>query len=128
LGIIAGQAIRLTNPREGAHILKVPQIGWNRIHPPSGRDEDEWVGTPLQGCRDGTFMYFVHSYVVAPDDASVVSSVTRYGDIEFCASVRRGNVFGCQFHPERSADDGLRVYANLHRSLGAANRSQSRSL
>ena len=58
-------------------------------------------------------MYFVHSYHVQPQDSRVVMSTTRYGDIEFCSSVRKGNVFACQFHPERSGMQGLRIYRNL---------------
>ena len=62
-------------------------------------------------------MYFVHSYVVVPRDSSVVLSTTRYGDVEFCSSVASGNIFACQFHPERSGRKGLTLYTNLRRHL-----------
>jgi glutamine amidotransferase len=58
-------------------------------------------------------MYFVHSFHVQPARADVVLSTTRYGHIEFCSSLRRGNVLAFQFHPERSGRQGLRIYQNL---------------
>ena len=108
LGIIEGSVAHLGGPEKGGHPLKVPHIGWNKIH-----QRDAWEGTPLDGVTDGEFMYFVHSYHVQPQDSRVVMSTTRYGDIEFCSSVRKGNVFACQFHPERSGMQGLLIYRNL---------------
>jgi glutamine amidotransferase len=60
-------------------------------------------------------MYFVHSYYVVPQDESVTLSKTTYGNTEFCSSLQRGNVFACQFHPERSGREGLRMYASFAR-------------
>jgi glutamine amidotransferase len=62
-------------------------------------------------------MYFVHSFFVQPSDADVVVSTTQYGTNRFCSSLRRQNVFGCQFHPERSGLKGLHIYRNLARLL-----------
>jgi glutamine amidotransferase len=116
LGIISGPVVRFADPREDGKILKVPQIGWNRIHPakdkPAGLGKS-WQGTLLDGVAEGEFMYFVHSFVVQPDDPSVILSLTRYGDVEFCSSLRKGNIFACQFHPERSGPEGLKIYRNL---------------
>lgn len=109
LGIIDGVVVRLEHPRERGRDLKVPQVGWNRISTAA----DGWSDTLLRNVPDHEFMYFVHSYVVQPADPTVVLSTTRYGDIDFCSSVRRGSVFACQFHPERSGPQGLRVYRNL---------------
>ena len=58
-------------------------------------------------------MYFVHSYYVQPTDPSVRLSVTRYGDVEFCSSVRVGNTCAFQFHPEKSGTDGLQIYQQI---------------
>jgi imidazole glycerol-phosphate synthase subunit HisH len=116
LALIPGEVVPLGHPREGDRRLKVPQVGWNRIHPARGSAGD-WAATPLAGLADGEFMYFVHSYIVVPDDASVVVSTTRYGDVDFCSSLQSGNVFACQFHPERSGRRGLQVYANLHKMV-----------
>lgn len=97
--------------------LKVPQVGWNTIHRlRRAGNSDLWWGTPLQGFDDDTFMYFVHSLVVRPEDSAVVLSTTRYGSLEFCSALRKDNIFACQFHPERSGEIGRRVYRNI-RSL-----------
>ena len=111
LGLIGGEVVPLKDPREGGRRLKVPQVGWNRIHAAGG--VGRWSGTPLDGLPDDTFMYFVHSFVVVPEDRSVVRSTTTYGDIEFCSSVSSGRIFACQFHPERSGPRGLQVYENV---------------
>jgi imidazole glycerol-phosphate synthase subunit HisH len=115
LDLVPGQVVRFHNPVGPNGSLKVPQVGWNRIHRP-GRgagSPDAWEGTPLAGLDDGEHMYFVHSYYVCPDDPRVVLSGSRYGQIDFCSSLRHGNVFAFQFHPERSGPSGLRLYENI---------------
>ena len=119
LGIIDGSVIRFQNSREAGHVLKVPQVQWNRIFRPQDYrpESDLWVATALSGLADGEFMYFVHSFYVCPADPSVVLSASRYGDVEFCSTLLRRNVFACQFHPERSGLAGLQVYHNLARMV-----------
>jgi glutamine amidotransferase len=121
LGIIPGRVTRFQNPRLGDRQLKVPQIGWNGIRRPDagGSETDPWTGTFLDAVPDGAPMYFVHSYVVHPADTRVVLSTTRYGDTEFCSSLRQGNIMACQFHPERSGPEGLKIYRNLARIIGS---------
>lgn len=121
LDLIKGEVVRfeppaddLQNPRR----LKVPQVGWNTIKP--AREDTSWPGTYLEGLEPDTYMYFVHSYYVVPQDDAVVLSKTTYGDTEFCSSLQRGNVFACQFHPERSGREGLRMYANFIRLAESA--------
>jgi glutamine amidotransferase len=114
LDLIKGEVLRfqphdLPNDRH----LKVPQVGWNTITPAT--EETSWPGTYLEGLEPDTHMYFVHSYYVAPQDESVILSKTTYGNTEFCSSLQRDNVFACQFHPERSGREGLRMYANFAR-------------
>jgi len=120
LGLVRGEVVPLDNPQEAGRRLKVPQVGWNRVYAHGGPASDRWASTPLRGLRDGEFMYFVHSYIVVPEDRGLVLSTTRYGDIEFCSSVVSGNIFACQFHPERSGRRGLEAYWNLRRFLDAA--------
>jgi len=108
LGIIEGEVVRFESPAEGAARLKVPQVGWNHIH-----GNGAWKGSLLDGLQSGEFMYFVHSFYAIPADSRVVLSTTRYGHIEFCSSLSHGNVFACQFHPERSGPQGLRIYHNF---------------
>ena len=112
LGIIAGSVVPLNHPVEGDRELKVPQIGWNQIL--AARD---WQNTPLQNVPNGEYMYFVHSFVPQPEDASVVLARTSYGGVEFCSSLQQKNIFACLFHPERSGIQGLKIYENLARQI-----------
>jgi len=114
LGLIEGKVVRFEGPRTGSASLKVPQVGWNRIWKTA---TGGWDSSPLAGLRDGEFMYFVHSFYAKPVDERVVVATSRYGHIEFCASLRRGNIFACQFHPERSGLEGLKIYRNLARQI-----------
>ena len=119
LNLIEGSVVRLVSPRSSdARILKVPHVAWNRIQAPADNPA-AWEGTPLAGLGDGTHMYFVHSYYVRPAKPSVRLSVTRYGDIEFCSSVRSGNTVAFQFHPEKSGPDGLRIYQQIAQFVAA---------
>jgi glutamine amidotransferase len=108
LGFISGKVVRFEDPKDGDDILKVPEVGWNRIKVLEGRGEQVY-----EGVKDGSYMYFVHSYYVVPEDAAVAMTVSRYGNMEFCSSVRNGNIIAFQFHPERSGKDGLAIYRNL---------------
>ena len=111
LDIIKGSVVHFGRPQEDGRPLKVPQIGWNRIHKP-GQGTD-WSMSLLAGVPYEAYMYFVHSYVVQPEDQEWTLSTTRYGDVEFCSSLQKGTVFACQFHPERSSQWGLAIYQNL---------------
>lgn len=112
LGILPGEVIRFNEPQGPRGTLKVPQVGWNTIHKATvaSSDIDSWRDTPLSGLPDGTAMYFVHSYHVVAEDREMILSTTRYGDSEFCSSIRHRNVVGMQFHPERSGLAGLKIY------------------
>lgn len=113
LDLIAGDVVRFESPIETRAIdgkphdfaLKVPQIGWNALCP--ARD---WDGTLLGNVIPGTPMYFVHSFYVRPTDPTVALSTSRYGNIHFCSSLQHGNLFACQFHPERSGLPGINIY------------------
>ncbi|MBI2991357.1 MAG: imidazole glycerol phosphate synthase subunit HisH [Deltaproteobacteria bacterium] len=87
--------------------LKVPHMGWNRI---GKRKESPF----LEGIADGAFVYFVHSYYVAPEDETVIATTTEYGT-RFVSSIATDNLFACQFHPEKSQEIGLRILANFAR-------------
>jgi imidazole glycerol-phosphate synthase subunit HisH len=115
LGIIEGPVVRFEAPKEKERVLKVPQIGWNRIYPVA--NGLPWSGTMLEKIDEGSYMYFVHSYIIQPQDKEVILSTSFYGHIEFCSSIRSGNVFAFQFHPERSGSGGLQIYASLAEQL-----------
>ena len=87
--------------------LKVPHMGWNRIN----KEQD----TPfLEGISTGDYVYFVHSFYVAPRDPTLVATTTDYGQ-SFVSSIATGRLFACQFHPEKSQELGLRILANFGR-------------
>ena len=118
LGIVEGDVVRLEVSRDGQRTLKVPQVGWNRVYSTaSGESGTAWREPLFQGLDDGEYMYFVHSFYPRPVDGRVEVSITSYGDIRLCSSLRVGSVFACQFHPERSGTAGLRMYQNLARML-----------
>ena len=85
--------------------LKIPHMGWNGVHHNS--DHPLW-----QNIKEGSRFYFVHSYYMAPDESSVVLATTDYG-IHFVSAIGQANVFAVQFHPEKSAQDGLQLLKNF---------------
>jgi glutamine amidotransferase len=101
LGVLAGEVRRFSVPPE----YKVPHMGWNQVR---------WVRRPpiCEGIEDQSHFYFVHSYYVAPRDASVVAGTAEYPE-PFCAMAWRGNLFATQFHPEKSQQSGLRLLRNF---------------
>lgn len=125
LGIIRGSVVRFEGTSPDGRRRKVPHVGWNTVQQPHER-LDAWEGTPLAGIAAGTFMYFVHSYHVVPRDLDVVVARTEYGGAEFCSALRRRNVFGCQFHPERSGPQGLHMFKRFTSLVNTAERSRER--
>ena len=105
LGILAGEVRRF---RAGA--LKVPHMGWNNIKVNIQYSKFKI----LNGISDNSYMYFVHSYYVKPEDKDVVLTTTDYG-IRFASGVAMNNVYGLQFHPEKSQAVGLKVLRNFTR-------------
>ena len=92
--------------------LKVPHMGWNTIvHRPSSIVHRNGI---LRDVPNGSYMYFVHSYYVAPRDKSSVLTTTDYG-IKFVSGVRKDNIYGFQFHPEKSQAIGLKILENFVR-------------
>ncbi|MGD2124852.1 MAG: imidazole glycerol phosphate synthase subunit HisH [Desulfobacteraceae bacterium] len=85
--------------------LRVPHIGWNDVY---FRKDEGLSG----GLGEKNTFYFLHSYVFKPEDASVIDGTCHYG-IEFVASIEKGNIWGTQFHPEKSQKAGLKVLQNF---------------
>jgi len=85
--------------------MRVPHVGWNQVEPQ--RDDPL-----LRGIDPGEYFYFVHSYYVAPQSREAVLATTDYGG-EFCSIARRDNVWGAQFHPEKSQSAGQRLLRNF---------------
>lgn len=106
LNIIPGVVKKFYFDKEH-HEFKVPQIQWNQINEPyKGR----WANTPLKQCKTGDFMYFVHSFYAQPNEEKFVLAKTKYGEITYCSSVLKDNVFATQFHPEKSGLFGVDIY------------------
>lgn len=83
--------------------FKIPHIGWEKVIP---RGQ---VGVLNTINEDKDSFYFVHSFYAEPTDTNIISSVSKYNDVEFCSSVEQGNVFACQFHPEKSGPSGIKL-------------------
>jgi glutamine amidotransferase len=101
LGIIPGQVRRLPSG------LKIPHMGWNQVK--------QAIPHPIfDGIPDEANFYFVHSYYAEPEDRSLVAGETEYG-IRLCSVIAQGNLVATQFHPEKSGENGLRLYDNFIR-------------
>ena len=107
LGIFSGKNVRLKDCG-----LKIPHIGWNSL-------EYDKNCPIFKGIGDDPFVYFVHSYRIAPTDDSIVSAYTEYGE-RIPVAVWRDNIFATQFHPEKSGDVGLRILQNFIELGGGA--------
>ncbi len=109
LGILPGRVRRFPPERmfaaDGVR-LKVPHMGWNRVHQARPRHA-LW-----EGLEDGCRFYFVHGYFVEPDDPCTAAGSTDYG-LRFTSAVAHANIFAVQFHPEKSAQAGLRLLDNF---------------
>ncbi len=108
LGLIPGEVVGLKVL--DSRYKKIPHVSWNELHEPElGR----WESTILDGINQQEDMYFVHGFVACPSERENILSTTTYSNNEFCSSVKRGNIYGCQFHPEKSSIEGLRVIRNF---------------
>lgn len=105
LGLFKGEIFRIPD-QEG---LKIPHMGWNSIHLQNH-------GRLFRGIPEQSYVYFVHSYYLKAADEAIVKATTEYST-HIHASVEEGNVFACQFHPEKSSDVGLAILKNFA-SLG----------
>ena len=90
--------------------LKLPHVSWSEIFEPK---LDYWKNSILDNISSQENMYFVHSFAAFPENKENILSTTVYSDYEFCSSVQEGNIYGCQFHPEKSASEGLKIMSNF---------------
>jgi glutamine amidotransferase len=108
LGLLPGRVVRFQlegRLQADGSRFKVPQMGWNRVR--QTRAHPLW-----EGINDDAYFYFVHSYYAQPRDPQDAIGETDYG-APFCCAVARGNIVATQFHPEKSAGAGLRMYKNF---------------
>jgi len=105
LGLVNGKVIRL----KVTH-ARLPHVGWSKIEQPAHRP---WSDTIFQDIKTNTNLYFVHSFAVHPKNTKDVLSLTTYDDNTYCSAFGKDNVYGVQFHPEKSADMGLKILKNF---------------
>jgi imidazole glycerol-phosphate synthase subunit HisH len=103
LGLIPGKVIKF---RSG---IKVPHMGWNTA------DIVVKNSPILKGIKEKEYYYFVHSYYCVPKDKKAMLTKTRYGNTIFTSAVQASNVFGFQFHPEKSTERALKIYRNFYK-------------
>ena len=107
LDLFAGKVVGFDSKER----LKVPHMGWNSL-------QKKKESAFLEGVSSGEFVYFVHSFYVVPEDASVISTDTEYGS-PFVSSIATDSLFACQFHPEKSQEIGLRILSNFGRFVAS---------
>jgi glutamine amidotransferase len=111
LDIIKGKVVRFPEFKDKS--TKIPQIGWNLLIYKNGNNGR----TILAKTSKNLNVYFVHSYICLPENRKVVLAETEYGGYQFPSIVGQENVFGCQFHPEKSGKDGIQIiqkFISLH--------------
>lgn len=111
LGVIPGRVKAISNDAGNGRWRKTPHIGWGELLQPG--EERAWEGGLFANLGEYPAGYFVHSFSCIPSDRSAVLAECEYEGIRLCAAVRQGNVYGCQFHPEKSGSTGLRIVSNF---------------
>jgi len=104
LNIIPGKVVKFLKIKD-----KIPHIGWNEIY----ENKSKWKNTVLESVPENSDVYFVHSYILKPDKKDNILALAKYGGHEFCAAIKHNNIYGCQFHPEKSGKVGLKIIKNF---------------
>ena len=112
LDLISGQVVSIPSTNINGGSQKIPHIGWSSLVFSGGLEE--WKGGLLQGIKPGEAVYFVHSFMAVPNKPEHRIADCLYGGIPVSAVIGRDNIYGCQFHPEKSGEVGLKI---LHRFL-----------
>lgn len=111
LGVVPGRVRAIPKTTSEGLLHKIPHIGWSRLEKPT--PATEWRGTILDGVEPGSTCYFVHSFTAVPADDKYRLADCDYHGQRISAALRAGNVFGTQFHPEKSGEIGLRILSNF---------------
>ena len=111
LDLIKGKVVKFPSTSASGETVKIPQINWNTISYPGG--SNAFNSPLLDGIAQDEFMYFVHSYYVVNDEAATVACSTEYAGVSYCSGVCKENIMAFQFHPEKSASEGLKIYSNF---------------
>lgn len=106
LGLIEGEVQKLPTQQPTGAKVKVPHMGWEELAQPEGKS---WENTIFSNNHAGQYMYFVHSYFANTKNTADVLAYTNFGDFKFTSAFHKDNVYGTQFHPEKSGEDGLKI-------------------
>jgi len=106
LEIISGKAVKF--PKLPGNV-KIPHIGWNKIKVSNSDSKDRLMAS----IRNDSYFYFVHSYILEPKKKDNILAMAEYGEHKFCSIIKKGNIYGCQFHPEKSGKVGLNIVKNF---------------
>jgi imidazole glycerol-phosphate synthase subunit HisH len=109
LGLIDGEVIKISNKINKK--IKIPHVGWNEINPCNG--EKKWESKILKNDLIGKSFYFVHSFIGKTKDPNLTIADSNYLNVSIPAVVASKNIFGCQFHPEKSGKNGLKILKNF---------------
>lgn len=105
LGLVNGKVVKFSEKTKG----KLPHVSWNSLSNASFN----WDDGLLDGISEEDDFYFVHSFICQPRDSKNILAYSNYGGENFCAVMQKGNIYGCQFHPEKSSKIGLKVLNNF---------------
>ncbi len=108
MGLIPGKVLAVPERGLDGQKHRIPHIGWRALEP-----VQTWSGTMLTGAQRGDRVYFVHSFAAVPQEPAITLAQVSYDGIPICAAVRKDNLYGTQFHPERSGDVGLGMLAQF---------------
>lgn len=111
LSLIPGRVIPIPTTTSDGRLQKVPHIGWSELSRPASRMN--WEGTIMDGSNPTDAFYFVHSFMANPTDASHRVADCQYGGTAVSAVLKHANIYGCQFHPEKSGAAGLKVLSRF---------------
>lgn len=103
LDLVGGKVVKFPHLKDGA---KIPQIGWNGIYPAKSWS---WDKTILDSIKPGSDIYYIHSYIMVPNNTKSTLATSTHGGLTFCSVISQGNIYGCQFHPEKSGEVGLKI-------------------
>ncbi|GAA0612215.1 MULTISPECIES: imidazole glycerol phosphate synthase subunit HisH [Thalassospira] len=109
LGLIPGEVRKIPDKGGDGYPHRVPHVTWEGLEP----KKQAWEGTVLDGIVPGADCYFIHSYAAYPEREQDVLATCSYNGVELCAAVRKENLYGLQFHPEKSGPIGLKVISNF---------------
>jgi glutamine amidotransferase len=109
LGLISGRVTAIPNTTADGRPHKIPHIGWAPLELPAESRSDRWAASIFSTISPGDSVYFVHSFTASPSNLENRLSDSLYNGRRISAGVQSGKIFGCQFHPEKSGETGLRI-------------------